>query len=92
VSLCRWFVRGSRPSGLGWRKRAEGDGAMSRVLAHAEVEEMTRDEGRRMLHEQTCDKLGVSREEFLRRLDAGEYNGTEDETVLRLAMLAPFGR
>ena len=65
---------------------------MSDLLAHAEVEEMTQEAGRTMLHEQTCDKLGISREEFLRRLDGGEFNGTEDENVLRLAMLAPFGR
>lgn len=65
---------------------------MSKVLAPVEVEEMTQDDGRRMLNEQTCDRLGITAEEFLRRLDAGEYQNTEDEQVLRLVMLAPFGR
>lgn len=57
-----------------------------------EVEESSVEDGRKMLNEQTQDKLGLSRDEFLRRLDAGEYRDTEDESVLRLVMLAPFGR
>jgi hypothetical protein len=60
--------------------------------AAVEVEEMTLVEGRSMLNRQTMDRLGISREEFLRRLDAGEYHATDDENVVRLAMLAPFGR
>ena len=58
----------------------------------AEVEEMSREDARAMFHRQTMDKLGISGDEFLRNLDAGRYHDTEDESVLRLAMLAPFGR
>lgn len=67
---------------------------MSSSVLHndVEVEEMTVDEGRAMLNQQTMDRLGISRAEFLRRLDAGEYHDTDDENVVRLAMLAPFGR
>lgn len=64
----------------------------SLVEAGAEVEEVTAEDGRAMLHSQTMDKLGITAEEFLRRLDAGEYATSRDENVLRLAMLAPFGR
>jgi hypothetical protein len=62
------------------------------VIPAVEVEEMSVEDGRLMLHQQTMDKLDISREEFLRRLDAGNYQNTEDESVLRLVMLAPFGR
>lgn len=57
-----------------------------------EVEEVSAEEGRAMLHAQTMDKLGIGATEFLKRLDAGEYADSRDENVLRLAMLAPFGR
>jgi hypothetical protein len=56
------------------------------------VEEMSREDGRAMLRAQAFDKLGISADEFLKRLDAGEYADTDDEGVVRLAMLAPFGR
>lgn len=40
--------------------------------------------------------LGISGEEFLRRYDAGEYATPQDDrqqrAVMKLAMLAPFGR
>lgn len=62
------------------------------LASSVEVEEMSAEDGRRMLHAQTMDKLGISAVEFLRRLDAGMYNDTDDEAVVRLAMLAPFGR
>lgn len=62
------------------------------VVPTVEVEEMTVEDGRRMLNMQTMDKLGITREDFLNRLDAGDYRDTEDETILRLVMLAPFGR
>jgi hypothetical protein len=57
-----------------------------------EVEEVSAEDGREMLNAQTMDKLGIAAEEFLRRLDHGDYQNTEDESVLRLVMLAPFGR
>ncbi|MGL4176531.1 MAG: hypothetical protein ACRCSN_10675 [Dermatophilaceae bacterium] len=66
--------------------------AAESATCDAVVEEMTVDEGRRMLDALTCDRLGLSREEFLRRLDDGEYEGTDSEDVIRLRLLAPFGR
>jgi hypothetical protein len=40
--------------------------------------------------------LGITGEEFLRRYDAGEYATTKDDrelrAVMKLAVLAPFGR
>jgi hypothetical protein len=68
---------------------AMNDTAVRHAVA---VEEVSAEDGRAMLNEQTRDKLGISAEEFLRRLDAGDYQNTEDESVLRLVMLAPFGR
>lgn len=66
---------------------------MSNVMTGpVRVEEVSQADGLEMLNRQTLDKLGVSAEEFLRRLDAGEYVGTDDEAVVRLAMLAPFAR
>jgi len=58
----------------------------------AEVEEMSTAEGRRMLQGLTRDTLGISVDDFLSRLDAGEYDTAEQEDVLRLVMLAPFAR
>lgn len=60
------------------------------VDALPEIEELTAEEGRTLLNGLTRDRLGISVEEFLRRLAAGEYDGTDDEEVLRLKMLAPF--
>lgn len=69
------------------------DGTMYGATASAcEVEELSVDEGRRMFGGQVRDRLGIGPGEFLRRLDAGEYDDAEDEAVLRLRMLAPFGR
>lgn len=56
------------------------------------VEEMSREDGAAMLHAMTCDRLGVSGPEFLERLDAGEYDDTDSEDVIRLRMMAPFAR
>lgn len=66
--------------------------SIARETIDVTVDEVSQDEGRAMLNEQTHDKLGISREEFLAHLDAGDYLDTEDESVLRLIMLAPFGR
>jgi hypothetical protein len=56
------------------------------------VEEMSTAEGRSMLHGLARDTLGISGDEFLVRLDEGEYDTMEQEDVLRLVMLAPFAR
>lgn len=57
-----------------------------------EVEEMSTSDGRAMLGGLTRDALGISVDEFLDRLDRGEYDDDENEAVLRLVMLAPFAR
>ncbi len=56
------------------------------------VEEMTPESGRVMLNRLATKTLGISGDEFLRRLDEGEYDDSEEEDVFRLRMLAPFGR
>ena len=58
----------------------------------SEVEELSRDEGRELVRLLVGDRLGISLEDFLVNLDAGAYQGTRDEHVVRLAMLAPFAR
>lgn len=55
-------------------------------------DEITYAEGRAMLDEQTRAKLGISVDDFLARLDAGEYRENEDIEIARLAMLVPFVR
>lgn len=58
-----------------------------------EVEEISETEGRHMLNNLARTTLGISRESFLANLDAGVYGGMmEDERILNLVMLAPFGR
>ncbi|NCT90267.1 hypothetical protein GXB85_04770 [Cellulomonas sp. APG4] len=57
-----------------------------------EIVEMNTAEGREMLSGQVQDHLGLGLDEFLERLDRGEYDDTEDDAVLRLVMLAPFAR
>jgi hypothetical protein len=53
--------------------------------------ELTREEGRRLFDERARCFLGMSGEEFLSRYDAGELD-PDDENVLRVALLLPFGR
>ncbi len=60
--------------------------------AAIEVEELTQAEGRKMFAAQVRDRLGMQPEEFLQRLDSGEFDDTDDEGVVRLMMLAPFAR
>jgi hypothetical protein len=42
------------------------------------VKELTREEGRALFEEEVQRLLGISGEEFLRRLDAGEYDDVYD--------------
>lgn len=72
--------------------RVRGSGMRNLLEPTVEVEEMSANASRAMFNAQTRDKLGISGDEFLRHLDAGEYQNTEDENILRLVMLAPFGR
>lgn len=45
-----------------------------------------------MLSSLVRDHLGIDLDTFYKRLDAGDYDGCDDETTFRLVMLAPFGR
>lgn len=69
-----------------------GRARRTRRTTAPEVRELTREQGRALLNRQARRYLDISGEEFLRRLDAGEYRGTGDPDVMHLAMLAPFGR
>lgn len=57
-----------------------------------DVEELSKDAARDMFAREVSDRLGLTRQEFLDRVDRGEYDGQDDETIFRLQMLAPFGR
>lgn len=56
------------------------------------VTELTEEEGRALFDRAARRKLGISGEEFLRRLDAGEYRGCHPHAVTELRMLEPFAR
>lgn len=64
------------------------------------VKVLSEAEGRALFDEVARHVLGISGEEFLRRWDAGEYEGaaghrtTQDEhlKLMRVAQLIPFGR
>jgi hypothetical protein len=69
--------------------------AMRGVTADAtttEVEELSQAEGREMFAAQVSDRLGMRPDEFLARMDDGEFDETDDEGIVRLMMLAPFAR
>jgi hypothetical protein len=68
----------------------EADGVNIPVATEAIVEELTLEEGRQMLNGLTRDRLGIGVDEFLQNLEAGEYDESEDETILKLRMLVPF--
>jgi hypothetical protein len=59
-----------------------------------EVIELTEAEGRALFDKRAREALGISGEEFLRRLDAGEYPacGCCPHGVFELRMLEPFAR
>jgi hypothetical protein len=60
--------------------------------ASAEPEELTVAEAHAMFNRLSRDRLGISRREFLARLDRGDYDNTDSEDVIRLRILAPFAR
>lgn len=66
--------------------------AIAEAAAEVQVEEFSRDDAHAELAPIVESRLGISLEEFLRRLDAGEYDMAEDEGVLELVMMAPFAR
>jgi hypothetical protein len=57
-----------------------------------DVVEATPEEGRAMLDRAAREVLNISGEEFLARYDAGEYEGSDDPAITRVAMLIPFAR
>ncbi|MDX6395597.1 MAG: hypothetical protein QOJ73_6660 [Streptosporangiaceae bacterium] len=57
-----------------------------------EVVEATEEEGRAMLDGAAREVLGISGQEFLAKWDAGDYEGSDDPTITRVAMLIPFAR
>jgi hypothetical protein len=71
------------------RKRGR---TMHTEVLNTVVEEMSVADARRVFAGRVRDALGIGREEFLRRLDAGEYDGTDREDVIALRILAPYGR
>jgi len=58
----------------------------------ATVEEMTLEESRAAFNAQVSDRLRITGAEFLAALDRGDYDNTDSEDVIRLRVLAPFGR
>ena len=71
--------------------RSEGETSTIEITVSA-AEELARDESRVAMSHLISDRLGIGREEFLAKLDAGEYNTSDEETVLQLVTLAPFAR
>lgn len=65
---------------------------MSTCEVTATVEEISASDGRELVDGLARDRFNISAEEFLSRLDAGEYDGVDEEDVIRLRMLAPFAR
>jgi hypothetical protein len=67
----------------------------TRVVTEAAEEprprELTSEEGKRLFDERARRFLGMSGKEFVRRYDAGELDA-DDDNVLRVALLLPFGR
>jgi hypothetical protein len=57
---------------------------------------LTPEEGHQFFDEQARRRLGISGEEFLRRLDAGEYQDIPDDPkhwpIIELSMLQDFAR
>lgn len=58
--------------------------------------QLTPEEGRAFFDEKCHRELGMSGEEFLRRYDAGEFDGIEEDEfgrrVIRVEMSIPFAR
>lgn len=65
---------------------------MSVYTEGAVVEEMTLEDSRAAFGAEVSDRLGITREQFLEALDRGDYDKTDSEDIIRLYILAPFGR
>ncbi len=61
--------------------------------ANGHIKDLTLEEGRDLFDRKARQYLGVSGDEFIRRLEAGEYGDPDDDSrVMRLVMLLPFAR
>ena len=58
----------------------------------AEAVEATPEEGRELFERAAREVLNISGEDFLAKWDAGEYKGSDDPAITRVAMLIPFAR
>ena len=57
------------------------------------VRELSKDQARRMFNRLAKHYLKMSGSEFIKKWDAGLFNGQADTpAVIRVAMLLPFGR
>jgi len=76
------------------KQDAEGlRGTMATVTErNVHVEELTEAQSHAMFEDLVRDRLGITREEFLSAYDAGQYDNTDSEEVIRLCLLVPFAR
>jgi len=62
------------------------------LVADEELDVISPDEGRAILDRVAQRHLGMSGDEFRQRWTAGEFAGSRDPGVTRVAMLLPLGR
>jgi hypothetical protein len=57
------------------------------------IQELSKNQARKMFDRQAKHYLNISGKEFIRRWKTGAFNGKADTpAVIRVAMLLPFGR
>jgi len=56
------------------------------------VVELSVEDSRRLFGQLVRDRMGMSREQYLERLDRGDLDGVDTDDAVRLRILAPFGR
>jgi hypothetical protein len=60
------------------------------------IELLSPEDARALFDEQARKTLGIAGDEFIRRWDAGEFDGIADDPdrpeIMRLAMMISFGR
>jgi hypothetical protein len=88
-------VTGSEPQTATKRQPSKPKGAKAKEPV-GRVRVLTRKEGREYFDREARKTLGISGDEFLRRLDAGEYREIPDDPehwpIIRLSMLTGFAR
>ncbi|MBA2447932.1 MAG: hypothetical protein H0V51_07900 [Chloroflexi bacterium] len=72
------------------------DAATLTEATDIEIRWLDGEDSQALFDEQARKLVGISGKEFLRRWDAGEYDGMADDPthpeIMRLAALVPFGR